>query len=174
MDSIDSTAGYNGQLKAILITALMDLQWWVLLCVHECVCVCVCVCSGHSVVFQVCAENCERLITWRRRLSSATTSPKAQLPRSGGRKLDRKPQQRRPHERLGKEQQLCGNRKGKVTAADANRWGFWLICWPAAVATMSSWKKGTRKENLDKHTNKHECRPGKPKRCSVASGDSAV
>ncbi len=153
MDSMDSS---NGRLRAFLIIA------WIFS--FECCCVFmhVCECSGHSVVFQVCAGNCERLIMWRSWLSSATTSLKAQLPRRRGRKLDRKPPQRKPHERLRKEQQLCSNRKGKVTTT-AER--------PVRFLAHGSHRVLTKK---DKHTNKHECQPGVPKSCSVASGDSVV
>lgn len=101
----------------------MALQWWA----------CICVCSCQSVVYQVCAEDCERNLMWRNRLCSATSSPKAQLPRRGRRKLDRKPQ-RKPHERLRKEQQLCGNGNDKVTAAAANLQGSWLISRKTTVA----------------------------------------
>lgn len=84
MDRIDSCEGhFNDSLNGSLTIGTVECS-----CMYMCMYVCVCI--DHSIVFQVCGENCERLILWRRSLSSATTSPKAQLPRSGGRKLDRK------------------------------------------------------------------------------------
>lgn len=93
------------------------------------------VCSGHGVIFQVCEENCARPIMWSRRLSSATTSPKAQLPPIWGHVQWTKKPQGKIHELLRKEHQLCGNRKGKITTAAAGWDGFWVTYWNAGIAT---------------------------------------
>lgn len=152
--------------------------WWEYMCmgVLACLCVCVhvsvCVCSGYRVVFQVRSKNCERLIMWRSGLSSATTSPKAQLPRRGGRKLDRKPQQRKPQEWLRKEQQLCGNRKGKVTAATYRLMRFLSYLLESCGSQHVLTKKRDKRIWTHKHINKRQS--GIPKRFSVTSGDSVV
>lgn len=53
-----------------------------------------------------------------------------------GKKYEKNMQQPKPHAWLRKKQQLCGNRKCKVTTAAAN-WGIWLISWKVVRATMS-------------------------------------
>lgn len=134
LQMIDSMASCNNRLRAILIIVLMDLQWWVLFCVyaHICMWICVRVLFSRSVQRIAKGSSCDAGGYLQPRLLQ-----KLNCHTEGGRRLDRN----RNNERLRKEQQLCGNRKGKVTAAAANWWGFGLISLKAVVATVSSHKK---------------------------------
>lgn len=70
----------SAELCIVTITCLQsDSYKWV--GVHGSACVCK---ASTGLFFQVCRENCERPVMWWSGLSSATTSPKAQLPHGKG------------------------------------------------------------------------------------------
>lgn len=125
----------------------MDLQWWVLLlcsCMYVCMqrprCCLPGLCRGLWKTHRV----TQRGYVQPRLLQKLNCHAEEDVSRTENRNNEK------PHERLRKEQQWCGNGNAKLTAAAAN----WAV-----VAAASSQKK-----KKDKHTIKHECWPGIPQK----------
>lgn len=125
----------------------MDLQWWVLLL---CSCMYVCICSGHGVVYQVCAEDCERLIVWR---SGAMFSHDFSKSSTATQRKTWAGQKTATTKNLMSGWERSNN--DVATGTLANRSCSELSCGGRCVLT---------KKKKDKHTIKHECWPGIPQK----------
>lgn len=107
----------------------MDLQWWVLLL---CSCMYVCMQRPHCCLPGLCRglwkthRVTQRGYVQPRLLQKLNCHAEEDVSRTENRNNEK------PHERLRKEQQWCGNGNAKLTAAAAN----WAV-----VATASSQKK---------------------------------